>query len=402
MTTKHEFKIFGDPLQNAVEQMDEFIDASRGLVERAALMADHHLGYSLPIGGVVAMRNHVSPAAVGYDIGCGNTAFKLDIKLDQIKSIDTIMDEVVSEISFGVGRPNGGGDFSNQPFFSYWRNTLESKSMSFIPNAYDLAHSQFGTVGSGNHYVDIFHDREDNIWVGVHFGSRGLGHKIAARYIEIATESPVKDLLDVDSDEGHDYIQLMCMAGEFAMRGRHWVCSKVSQIIADNVSYGEGGLIREMINNHHNFAWLENNYWVMRKGSTPNFFGQPSFIGGTMCDKSYITVGRKTIENAEAMHSTIHGAGRILSRTAAAGKTRRKNGKRILIKPGLVSRDDMAQRVRDANVCLRGANVDESPHCYKKIDEVISYHRDTLDIVEVLTPIGVAMAGDEIFDPYKD
>lgn len=389
--------VWGTPLDNAVEQMKNCAQTA----EACALMADHHLGYSMPVGGVCAYEGRVSPSGVGYDIACGNKAVMLDVNgLDILGDIPKIMDEVWDTISFGVGRKNDeqvDHDLFDDPAWE-------------IPEAgalKDLARAQLGTVGSGNHYVDIFVDENDRVWIGVHFGSRGLGHKLATHFVKAGGgkdgihAEPV--LLDEESDLGQQYIQCMNLAGRYAYAGRDWVCQRVAKII--------GGEVLRSVHNHHNFAWKERHgdkdLWVVRKGATPAFPDQLGFVGGSMGEQSVILRGVDHPDAASSLYSTVHGAGRVMSRTQAAGKKkwlRGEDGKKrpVRVSEGAVSQDMMDEWVNRAGVELRGGGVDESPHCYKRLTEVLEAHSNTIEILHTLTPIGVAMAGSGTFDPYKD
>jgi tRNA-splicing ligase RtcB len=159
--------------------------------------------------------------------------------------------------------------------------------------------------------------------------------------------------------------------------------------------------IIEEIHNHHNFAWREKHHgedvWVVRKGATPAFAGQKGFVGGSMGDISVIIEGVDSQESQKALYSTIHGAGRVMSRTQAAGRFRMR--KRI---GGQITRRMMMDWIKEKGVELRGAGTDESPHCYKRLPEVLEFHQNTIRILHTLTPLGVAMAGEHEFDPYKD
>jgi tRNA-splicing ligase RtcB len=270
----------------------------------------------------------------------------------------------------------------------------------------DMARKQLGTIGSGNHYVDLFVDEQDRIWIGVHFGSRGLGHKTATWFLRKAGATDAihaqPALLAVSSGLGQDYIQAMELAGRYAYAGRDWVCSRVAKIL--------GAKIVEEVHNHHNFAWREEHMgeklWVVRKGATPAFPGQLGFVGGSMAEEAVILKGREdpspegAAEQRMALYSTVHGAGRVLSRSRARGKVNRRTGE-VLREPEVTS-DMLRRSVAEAGVTLRGAGVDESPHCYKRLPEVLREHAETVEIVHRLKPIGVAMAGPEVFDPYKD
>jgi tRNA-splicing ligase RtcB len=384
--------VWGDPQQNAVDQI---LNCARQ-ADAAALMADHHLGYAVPIGGVVAYADKISPSGVGYDIACGNKAVRLDIPADEVKShIGPIMDDIWRTLSFGVGLKNDervDHELFDDPA---WHVPIARQNKQ-------LAQEQLGTIGSGNHYVDIFEDEQGQIWIGVHFGSRGLGHRLATHFIKAGggkdgiNVDPV--LLDVDSALGAEYLACMKLAGRYAYAGRDWVARRVAEMM--------GAAIVEEVHNHHNFAWREEHngqdLWVVRKGATPAFPGQLSFVGGSMGDVSVILEGVDSEESRTALYSTVHGAGRVMSRTQAAGRSRWKNGQQIVIKEGEISRDMMMNWVRKVGVELRGAGTDESPHCYKRLPEVLAYHEGTVRIVHTLRPLGVAMAGPDESDPYKD
>jgi tRNA-splicing ligase RtcB len=382
--------IWGAPDEGAVSQ----IKTCAKTADKVALMADHHKGYAVPIGGVVAYRNAISPSGVGYDIACGNKAVLLDMPGSSLRpGIKKIMDEVWNTISFGVGRRNVERVDHSLFDSAAWK-------CEAVAPLKEMARQQLGTVGSGNHYVDLFTDEQDRVWIGVHFGSRGLGHKTATWFLK---EAGAKDGMDVepcvipaDSDLGAQYLQCMTLAGEYAYAGRDWVCEKVASIL--------GASILEEVHNHHNFAWRESHdgeeFWVVRKGATPAFPGQKGFVGGTMGETSVILEGVENESAKYSLYSTIHGAGRVMGRMEAKGKVDRKTGE--VKRAGKVTQDMMDDWLKRANVELRGAGLDESPDCYKRLPEVLAEHGDSIKILHTLTPVGVAMAGANEFDPYKD
>lgn len=386
-----EIPVWGDPLDGeAVKQ----IMNCRKTAYWAAMMADHHKGYSVPIGGVVAYRDAISPSGVGYDIACGNKAVLTDANLEDVKAnIETIMDDIYSNISFGIGRKN----HENVDHELFDSETWKHRAVSGLK---DMARHQLGTVGSGNHYVDIFEDEQGRVWVGVHFGSRGLGHKTATFFLEAGGARDEMDamplVIPASSPFGQDYIACMQLAGEYAYAGRDWVCSKVASGIL-------GANILTEVHNHHNFAWKEfhngEDLWVVRKGATPAFPDQLGFVGGSMGDISVILEGVESQESYYSLFSTVHGAGRVMSRTQAAGKmnykTRTRSGGQIL-------KAEMMDWVNSVGVTLRGADTDESPQAYKRLPEVLEHHSSTIRILHTLKPIGVAMAGHDVVDPYKD
>ena len=392
--------VWGAPDEGAVSQIKTCAKDSA----HCALMADHHKGYAVPIGGVVAYREAVSPSGVGFDIACGNKAVRLDVPAVEVrKNIAKIMDDVWATISFGVGRINK--EEVDHEMFSDDDEAWNLPVYAGRPNKryaswQDMARAQLGTVGSGNHYVDIFEDEEEAVWIGVHFGSRGLGHKTATWFLN---QAGAKDGMDVEpcvlsmsTQLGQEYARAMKLAGRYAYAGRDWVCSRVAKIL--------GAEIVEEVHNHHNFAWEEEHdgetLWVVRKGATPAFPGQKGFVGGSMGEISVILEGVEHPDAKHALYSTVHGAGRVMGRREAAGVVHRKTGE--VKRPGKITREMMSEWIRKAGVELRGAGVDESPHCYKRLPEVLEEHSDTIRVLHTLKPLGVAMAGADEFDPYKD
>ncbi|KKN19802.1 hypothetical protein LCGC14_0941860 [marine sediment metagenome] len=391
---------------------------------RTAIMADGHLGYWMPIGGVAAFRDWVAPAGVGYDIACGNCAIKTDMKMDDLasKDLSKIADDIQSHISFGVGRTNLTKDApTDHKLFDdeRWEVLPQAANKSALR---ELARAQLGTVGSGNHYVDVFKDEDDVIWIGVHFGSRGFGHKICTGFMAIAAGAHWSGravdnsanpgaLMHLNTWGGQAYWSMMELAGDYAYAGREWVARKVVEILGANEV--------KMIHNHHNFAWKEEHmdelgdnmeeFIVVRKGATPAFPGQYGFVGGSMGDESVILRGHTNgdFEEQERMlFSTVHGAGRVLGRAAA------KKGAAILDDRGIptgkrdtstmVTQDMMDEWVGKAGIYLRGGGVDESPHVYRRLPDVLEAQGNTIQVLTTLTPLIVVMAGAHEYDPYKD
>lgn len=395
--------IFGTHDDNTLAQLADV--ASRA--KRVALMADGHLGYVMPIGGVAAYDNQVSVVGVGFDIACGNAAIRTDRTIHDYTRADLALlaDEIQSTISFGVGRANKADDApTDHALFASGAWSLLTRGAN-PHNLMGKARSQLGTVGSGNHYVDVFADETGGIWVGVHFGSRGFGHTIASGFLALSqgeewgARVPEKEaLLDLDDPMGHDYWHLMNLAGEYAYAGREYVARKVVALL--------GGQERERVHNHHNFAWKETHdgaeVIVVRKGATPAFPGQRGFVGGSMGDNSVILEGTEgnSAEQRGAMFSTVHGAGRVMSRTAAKGKVNRKTGE--IKSVGLVSQQMLDDWLSPLGVVLRGGGLDEAPQAYRRLPDVLAAQGDTVRVLHTLTPLIVVMAGANEFDPYKD
>lgn len=399
-------RVWGNPDSGALDQAK--MCAENGNVVQTLLMADHHKGYSQPIGGVVVYDGQISPSGVGYDIACGNKAVRTSLLAEDIKPrLKMIMDEIARKISFGVGRVNN--DKVDHDLFddSDWA-VYKAIGRQEHDKLKALAQSQLGTVGSGNHFVDLFEEAgTGRLWIANHFGSRGFGHKTASGFLNLAAgreflasapgekmdQPPV--LLDLSSELGDMYYRAMKLAGRYAYAGRDYVIQQVLAILGTEAEFE--------VHNHHNYAWKEKHggkeVVVVRKGATPSAPGQVGFIGGSMGDISVIVKGKDSMENRDSYYSTVHGAGRIMSRTQAAGKmnwkTRTRSG-------GQISMEQMMEAVRDFGVELRGAGTDESPFVYRKLQDVLDAHAETIKVMHVLKPIGVCMAGADELDPYKD
>ncbi|MBU6340058.1 MAG: RtcB family protein [Bacteroidetes bacterium] len=394
--------IFGAPLidEKTIGQIRRCLT---GPEDRATLTADAHYGYGHPIGGVVAYKDKISLSGVGFDIACGNKASKTNIKAADV-DLERVMDAVFSQIGFGVGRPNPKP--IDHPVFDAIAKSDFKPQRKLIT----LAMQQLGTVGGGNHFVDLFEDESGWLWVGVHFGSRGFGHKTTTGFIARSKGKTFEDhvseggmdaapiLFDASASLGQDYLEAIRLAGAYAYAGRDVVVEQVMRIL--------GGKTVFEVHNHHNFLWEEfhfgEKYYVVRKGATPAFPGQLGFIGATMADVSVVVRGVESELNRQGLYSTVHGAGRVMSRTQATGKKRWKNGKVSYLSSGLVDWKTAKKAVKSAGVVLRGGGPDEAPVCYKKLEEVLAFHEGTMEILHFLRPIGVAMAAPDQYDPYKD
>ena len=405
-------QIFGTHEDATRAQLAKVAERAR----KVALMADGHVGYVMPIGGVAAYENAVSVVGVGFDIACGNAAIRTNKTVADLgntgnqvsRRLTNLADEIADTLSFGVGRKNQSDDApTDDPLF-------EDAAWSAVPPKHRQAlqvkaRQQLGTVGSGNHYVDVFADEAGALWVGVHFGSRGFGHTVASNFLALSQGAKWGDrvpetevLLALDQPIGQDYWALMNLAGRYAYAGREWVARKVVAILNAEE--------QELVHNHHNFAWKEQHEGeelvVVRKGATPAFPGQTGFIGGSMGDDAVIVRGVTSKDAAVtdlqrgAMFSTVHGAGRVMSRTAAAGKRNRKTGRQL--SEGRVTPEMMESWVREKGVTLRGGGLDESPHVYRRLPDVLAAQGATIEVLHTLRPLIVVMAGANEFDPYKD
>ena len=447
MQATKNFTVFGDAEANTLEQMDNCLKHEAAIA--GALMADNHLGYSMPIGGVVVYQDHISPTGVGFDIACGNKAVLTSITLtDLLKSeggIKPLIRQIQKKIEFGMGRKNAtpiDHELFDDP-------TWDEIGL-LDPKLKEKARQQLGTVGSGNHYVDLLVDEDDYIWIACHFGSRGLGHTLASGFMSLAmgeeftkrvpeSEDPV--VLSTDNEIGELYISCMELAGDYAYAGRDFVIDQVLDILGVDANY--------TVHNHHNFAWKENDNWVVRKGATP-LTTNPAFIGGSMGDISVIVRGIRTtgittglpqVKDIGALGSAPHGAGRVMSRTKAAGKMRKMwvcsnrdcdwqeraapgverkiiggaaldkcpncgNDKFRKVRTrdkssAMVDWDLERRKLAERNIVVLGAGADESPAVYKNLSKVLAAHSN-IEIIHTLYPVGVVMAGEDIRDDYKD
>jgi tRNA-splicing ligase RtcB len=367
---------------------------------------------------------------------CGNKAAQTELTradLDELGGVEKVMREITRRVSFGMGVP--ARERVDHPVLEKIRTADFGPQRALA----SLAESQLGTVGSGNHYVNLMEDEEGKVWVGVHFGSRGFGHKTASGFLALAEgkkfgERAVEGemdsppiLFELESELGQAYLAAMELAGDYAYAGRDVVVAKVLEIL--------GAEAVHEVHNHHNFAWREEHFgrtcWVVRKGCTPARPGQEGFVGGSMGDDSVILEGVESPENEQALYSTVHGAGRIMSRSQAAGRVRRRkrfgcghrdcpyvaekpgtcpeHGAKLRkawveeqVKPGLVDWPAVQARLRGQGIVLLGGGADEAPEVYKRLPEVLAAHRDTIRVKHTLRPLGVAMAGRDVQDPYKD
>jgi tRNA-splicing ligase RtcB (3'-phosphate/5'-hydroxy nucleic acid ligase) len=394
-------KTFGDVDERSLKQLERCMEA--GDAEFGVLCADHHPGYSQPIGGGIAYEGHVSPSGVGFDIGCGNKAARTDqtrADLDALGGVEELMGEITRRISFGMGVP--ATEKVDHPVLDQIRNAEFAPQRKLAK----IAAEQLGTVGSGNHYVNLMEDEEGKVWVGVHFGSRGFGHKTASGFFALAQglafDARAKEgemdsppiLFELDSELGQSYLAAMELALEYAYAGRDVVVDKVLEIL--------GAEATDEVHNNHNFAAMEEHFGrtfcVIRKGCTPARPGQEGFVGASMGEESVILEGVESQDSVESLYSTVHGAGRVMSRSQAVGRFRR--GKQV--KPGLVDWPAVKARLREQGIVLVGGGADEAPEVYKRLPVVLAAHGDSIRVKHRLRPLGVAMAGRDVVDPYKD
>lgn len=350
----------------------------------AALMPDAHVGYGLPIGGVLALDNAVCPFAVGVDIACRMKLSLLDMEPITLKTKHKLYCEALENgTHFGIGAQSGKVH-NHSVMDQDWSVTKVTRDNK------DKAWKQLGTSGSGNHFVEfgIVRLEQDDLGVKAgeyvaimsHSGSRGTGSSVCSTYSGIAQArlpSRYADLgrlawLDLDTEAGQEYWAAMNLMGDYAAANHDVIHKVVSKLVGAHIIAG--------VENHHNFAWKETHggkeVIVHRKGATPAGKGVLGVIPGSMGDNAYIVRG---LGNPESLESASHGAGRRMSRTAALDKYSFKAVQKDLEKKGIT---------------VLSAGADEVPGVYKNIDDVMREQTDLVDIVGSFSPKIVKMCGD--------
>jgi tRNA-splicing ligase RtcB len=367
------YKIYSDDIDPVA--LDQFFDAMKeDFVVQGAMMPDAHVGYSLPIGGVVATNDVVVPAWVGFDIGCGMCANKLNIKasmLDEVK--DIIFNKIYDLVP--VGRNAHPNDF----LF----NTLTTPSFQEdvkdvcvrVLESYEDAKAKIGTLGSGNHFIEIGADENNDVWIVVHSGSRHFGHSIASHYMKLASgTNKAKEGhfgFDVNSENGKAYIHDMNVALEYALYNRKIMLYLVIDAIKAYLGQDDVSFVDEdaLINRNHNHAEERNGIWIHRKGATHAEKDMMGVIPGNMRDGSYIVCGKG---NPDSLYSSSHGAGRILGR--------RKAKEQLDV--------NIFELMMSGIVAKVGKNtLDESPMVYKNINKVMENQEDLVDVIAHVKPI---------------
>ena len=346
-------------------------------VKHIAIMPDSHVGYGMPIGAVLATKGVVVPNAVGVDIGCGMCAQQTSLKEISMEKLKAVMSVIRAKIPLGFDHHTDRQDESLMP--------QGHENLIVVKNQYLSALKQIGTLGGGNHFIEIQHGSDGHVWVMIHSGSRNLGLRVAEHYNKAAIQLNEKyfsvvpknwelAFLPVETQEAHLYMSEMKYCVEFALANRKLMMSRIMEAFREVMGEIEIG---ELINKSHNFAAWEHhfgeNVLVHRKGATRAYEGELGMIPGSMGTKSYIVRG---LGNPESLMSCSHGAGR---------KMGRKQASRELNLDLEIERMN-AQRIVHG---LRGKNdLDEAPGAYKDIETVMGNQKDLVDIVVELKPLG--------------
>ena len=338
-----------------------------------ALMADVHVGFGMPIGGVLASKGVIIPNAVGVDIGCGIIAAKTDIKKMSITQIENIVDKAHRSIPLG---------FKNHKKARDWEGFDNPPNSKIIEKELDAARYQLGTLGGGNHFLTMEQGSDGYVWLMVHSGSRNFGYKIANYYNKIAKEinkktnlTPEKhDLagLYMDSSEGKEYFHAMNYALDFAKENRRQLLEQFYSIFQKETKSKD---ILMKVSIHHNYASIEEHFGervvIHRKGAIKAELGELGVVPGSMGTPSYIVEG---LGNEESFNTCSHGAGRVMSRNQA----------------NQVITREMAEKAM-GNIVHKGFKKDlsEAPMAYKDIEEVMENQKDLVKPLVKLTPLGV-------------
>lgn len=358
--TQKPYRIFAEHVeQTALDQFELAMQQPSNV--QGALMPDAHTGYTLPIGAVIASEGVVYCQYVGYDIGCGMLAAKTSLKADDVRSRqDAIFDAIYQNVPVGFACHPAWqciGDYE-------LANLAMTSKLADIFN--EKGNVQIGTLGSGNHFISLDHDENDDVWVVIHSGSRGVGHGVASHYMRLASHdgkcSEGHYGFDVDSQVGKDYIIDLEFCLRYALLNRHAILQGVIKSVG-------GCDIKQVINRNHNHAELRDGLWIHRKGATHAESGMWGVIPGNMRDGSFIVKGKG---NPESLWSSSHGAGRVLGR---------KEAKRTL---DLSAFEATMQGVK-AKVCQD--TIDESPMAYKDIWSVMAQQTELVEVVHHLKPI---------------
>jgi len=378
-----DFKIYGseniDP--EAIRQMETAMKLPISV--KGALMPDAHVGYGLPIGGVLAAYNAVIPYGVGMDIGCRMCLSVYPIPPDKIRSeSERIKKILLCETRFGLGEFN---DLESYEILE--RN--EFREIKFLKSLQKRFGEQLGTSGHGNHFVDVgvveINEYSELVKlqpgeyfaVLSHSGSRNFGSEVCKHYtnlarekLELRGEAAHLAWLDLNSEEGQEYWAAMQLAGDYSHTNHRIIHQRLAKAFSENPL--------TIIENHHNFAWKEKlatgeELIIHRKGATPTRIGDVGIIPGTMASPAFIVSGKG---NEESLQSAAHGAGRLISRRQAK-KTFNYN--------------QMQTYLQKQGVELLGGGIDESPFAYKDIREVMNSQKDLVNVLGVFHPKIVRM-----------
>lgn len=346
-------------------------------------MPDVHVGIGATVGSVIATDHAVIPAAVGVDIGCGINAARLSLKATDLPdNLAPIRHQIERDVPLGMGA-GGSHKHKNMPKFEpELAQRLKQLMLKHPRLEKNNAQQQIGTLGSGNHFIEICLDQNEDVWVMLHSGSRGIGNLIGRYFIEKAKQSmesfgiqlPDADLayLPDDSADFEDYVEAVQWAQDYAFENRRVMMAKTIAALRRHIDK-PFQITQEAINCHHNYVEQEEHFgrklWVTRKGAIRARAGDLGVIPGSMGQRSYIVRGKG---NLDSYCSCAHGAGRKFSRTQAR--------KQFTV-------DDLRTQTEGVECRKDAAVLDELPSAYKDIDEVMANQEDLVEVLHVLKQV---------------
>ena len=373
-------EIFDYSIDADEETMRQFRECySQDFVISAALMPDSHRGYAAPIGAVLKAKGYIVPAWVGFDIGCGMIAIRIKGKniLEKIqKNREEIYNKILSNIPMGVGEYQKEKNVTEKTREEFKKLLKKFEQGPHDKNILNILKSSslknLGTLGGGNHFIEIGYYKKE-VWLIIHSGSRGMGHKVAKRYMISASLSNNKEdyektfPLDVNSQLGKEYLNILDFGLEYALLNRLEMGYKVIESLE---SILKEKLKTELwVNKNHNHAIYEKGYYIHRKGATPAKKGEKGIIPGNMRDGSFLVVG---LGNAKFLNSSSHGAGRISSRKEAKSK---------------ITLEDFKKSMEGIRGTVSSKTLDEAPMAYKDINQVMQAQEKSVKTIKHILPI---------------
>ncbi len=382
-TEKIPIKLWLDDMEESALQQARNLANLPFAFHHIAVMPDAHFGFGMPIGGILATDGVIVPNAVGVDIGCGMCAVKTSLKDIDEPRLKQVLRQIRQTVPLGFKHHQKPQSHNTMP-----RTGAGSiDQLPIIRSEYDNARTQVGTLGGGNHFIEIQRGADGDIWFMIHSGSRNLGYRVANHYNKLAIslnkkyKSSVPSSwqlahLDMDDKTGQVYYEEMRYCVDFAQANRSLMLERVKEALGDQV---DGDIeFAEPINIAHNYAALETHFgkkvYIHRKGATRAQKSDTGIIPGSQGNPSFIVSGKS---NAESFNSCSHGAGRKMGRKQAQRQLNLEQEKMNLER----------QRILHS---LRGKkDLDEAPGAYKNIETVMDRQRDLIDIVDILQPLAV-------------
>ena len=384
-TEKHPIKLWTDEIEDGALEQAKHLANLPFLFKHVAIMPDVHQGYGMPIGGVIATKDVIIPNAVGVDIGCGMIAAKTSLYDDEIlrMMLPDIVDGIYETIPLGFNHHKEKQ--KPWPYLQILEEDGVDLQKDFVFD-YSASLYQKGTLGGGNHFIEVQKDNDNNVWIMIHSGSRNVGYKVAEHYNQMAKDLNKKwfsgvplewdlSFLPLNSKEGENYIKEMNVAVTFARVNRYAILEQVINVIRRFIPTLN---IEKIIDVPHNYVSLENHYkhnvWVHRKGAVRARKGDIVIISGSQGTHSYIAEG---LGNPDSFMSCSHGAGRVMGRKEAKRRLNLEEQKKKLGNQGIIHRLNNIDAL------------DEAPDAYKDINVVLGNESDLVKPVIELQPLAV-------------